>query len=78
MELILDAQAAGVAEVLRPLLVDFALEVERVVLVREVAGGDQERERDPKEKRVDREEALFKAGLARNAARRDRALPDCS
>jgi hypothetical protein len=55
-ERVLDARAAVAAELARPELVELALERERPLLVRDVAGCDEEREDGPEEHGVDREE----------------------
>ncbi len=55
-QLVLHAQAAVEPEVARPLRVDLALEVERALLVRDVARRDEQREADPEQERVHGEE----------------------
>ena len=55
-ELVLDAEPAGDAKVLRPLGVDLAVEVESVLFIGDVAGDDEEGEAEPEEEGVDGEE----------------------
>ena len=57
LKLVLNAQTAAQAEVAGPLGVDLALEVERALLVSDVAGRDEQREADPEEERVPGEES---------------------
>lgn len=54
--LILDPEPALLAEVARPLLVDLALKIEGILLVRHVTRRDDKGEADPKEERVHGEE----------------------
>ena len=56
LELILDRQATGGPEVLRPLLVELPFQVERALLVSDVTGSDEEGKTDPKQERVPGEE----------------------
>ena len=52
LELILDRQATGGPEVLRPLFVELPFQVERALLVSDVTGSDKEGKTDPQQERV--------------------------
>lgn len=56
LELILDRQTTRGPEVLRPLLVELAFQVESPFLVGDVTGGDEEGKTDPQQERVPGEE----------------------
>ena len=56
LELILDRQSTGGPEVLRPLLVDLPFQVESLLLVSDVTGGNEEGKTDPQHGRVPGEE----------------------
>jgi len=58
-ELILDRQTTGGTNVLGPLLVDLSLQIERALLVRNVAGSNEEGETDPQQEGVPGEETTI-------------------
>ena len=73
LELILDRQSTGGPEVLRPLLVDLPFQVESVLLVSDVTGGNEEGKADPQHERVPGEET---AVIEENASPTDQGGHD--
>lgn len=72
VQLVLDTKTPGKADAGRPLRIDLSLEVEGLLLVGNVSGGDKETKRNPKEECVNSQESAVVEQNSRPADQRSK------